>query len=127
VTEYVLDSSALLAAFFAEAGAERVEQILPSAVISAVNLSEVVAKLQDRGVPDDEVEQHIAGLDLVVIDFDRRQASEAGRLRQPTRAAGLSLGDRCCLAVASQRGAVAVTTDRAWLSLDVGVTVEAVR
>jgi PIN domain nuclease of toxin-antitoxin system len=127
VTDYVLDASALLAAFFGEEGAEKVEEMLPRAVIGAVNLSEVVAKLQDRGVPDDEIDGHVADLDLEVIAFDRLQAVTAGRLRRETSAIGLSLGDRCCLALAVQRGAVAVTTDRAWSSLALPATVEVIR
>ncbi len=127
MTDYVLDASALLAAFFGEEGAEKVEEMLPRAVIGAVNLSEVVAKLQDRGVPDDEIDGHVADLDLEVIAFDRLQAVTAGRLRRETSAIGLSLGDRCCLALAVQRGAVAVTTDRAWSSLALPATVEVIR
>src|SRR5215213_5286594 len=92
---YLLGASALLAAFFAEDGTERVEDVLPAAVISAINLAEVVAKLQDRGVPDQEIERDAADLDLEIIAFDRHQAVGAGRLRRKTKTAGLSLGDRC--------------------------------
>lgn len=127
MTDYVLDASALLAAFFGEEGSERVEEILPQAVIGAVNLSEVVAKLQDLGVPDQEIDRHIADLDLEIIAFDRLQAVGAGRLRRETKSAGLSLGDRCCLALAAQRQAVAVTADRAWSSLDLAIPIEVVR
>ena len=127
MTDHVLDASALLAAFFGEEGTERVEDMLPNAVISAVNLSEVVAKLQDRGVPDQEIDRHVADLDLDIIAFDRVQAIGAGRLRRDTKTAGLSLGDRCCLALAAQRRAIAVTTDRAWSSLDLSITVEVIR
>ena len=127
VPEYVLDASALLAAFFGEEGADKVEAMLPRAVIGAVNVSEVVAKLQDRGVPDEEIERHVADLDLEIVPFDRDHAVLTGRLRGATRSIGLSLGDRSCLALAMQRGAVAVTTDRAWSSLDVGVAIEVIR
>jgi ribonuclease VapC len=127
VTDYVLDASALLAAFFGEDGTEQVEKMLPQAVIGAVNLSEVVAKLQDRGVPDQEIDRHVADLDLKIIAFDRLQAISAGRLRRETKTAGLSLGDRCCLALAAQRGAVAVTADRAWSSLGLSTAVEVIR
>lgn len=127
MTDYVLDASALLAAFFGEEGADRVEDMLPHAVIGAVNLSEVVAKLQDRGVPDREIDRHVADLDLEIIAFDRLQAIGAGRLRRETISTGLSLGDRCWLALAAQRGAVAVTADRAWSSLGLSIAVEVIR
>jgi ribonuclease VapC len=41
--------------------------------------------------------------------------------------ARLSLGDRACLSLAGGLGAVAVTTDRRWTVLDLGVSVRAVR
>ena len=117
-TPYVLDASALLAALFDEPGADRVEEVLPGARMSTVNFSEVVAKLSERGR---------AGDDIVVCDLDRNQAEAAGRLRQVTKSAGLSLGDRACLALAAALGGTAVTADRSWASLNLGVTVEVVR
>jgi PIN domain nuclease of toxin-antitoxin system len=38
-------------------------------------------------------------------------------LRPLTRALGLSLGDRACLALAANLGATALTTDSAWMQL----------
>jgi PIN domain nuclease of toxin-antitoxin system len=51
----------------------------------------------------------------------------AGLLRAGTRGKGLSLGDRYCLALAASRNAVAVTADRAWANLDIGLSIEMVR
>jgi ribonuclease VapC len=123
VNEHVLDASALLAVMLGEPGADLVLEILPDAVIGAVNLAEVVAKLQERGVSDDEIDRDIAELDLPVISFDAAQAMAAGKLRARTRRHGLSLGDRACLALAMVRGAAAVTTDRDWAKLDIGANV----
>lgn len=67
----------------------------------AVLLSEVAAKLQTRGVPGDFIDQSVAYLDLQVVPFNRNQAMRAGNLRTLTRGAGLSLGDRACLATAA--------------------------
>lgn len=47
-TIYILDASAIMALVRRETGFERVEAALGSSVISAVNYSEVVAKLCDR-------------------------------------------------------------------------------
>ena len=124
---HVLDASALLCLLFEEPGAERVEAALGSACIGAVNLAEVVGKLVDRGVAPGEAVADLRGIDLEVIDFDRAQAEAAGTLRAATRAAGLSLGDRACLALAETLGATALTTDRPWAGLDCGVAVEVVR
>ena len=124
---YMLDASALLALMLGEAGAERVQAALPHAAVSAVNLSEVVAKLQERGVPDDVVTDSIAELDLPVVPFDHDQAMRAGRLRMATRAIGLSRGDRACLAAAGATGRIALTTDRAWEKVEAGAPVEIAR
>ncbi len=125
----VLDASALLCLIFSEPGADRVEAVMNGAMISAINYAEVKSKLIDRGVDPDEVETDLADLDLDVVPFDRDLADFAARLRPMTRSAGLSLGDRCCLALAKHRGARAITTDRAWgmLGASTGVEIETVR
>ena len=121
MSEPVLGASALLAVMLEERGAEKVRDLLPGAIIGAVNLAEVVAKLQERGVPDEEIDRAIARLDLPVIPFDMAQAMVAGKLR--ARTLGLSLGDRACLALAVVRGTPAVTMDRGWSALDIGAEV----
>ena len=97
MNEVVLDASALMAVLREEPGAAVVEVVLDSAVISAVNLSEVQAKLVERGTPADLAWSWLAGLDLAVRDFDAIQARVAGDLRPDTRAYGLSFADRACL------------------------------
>jgi ribonuclease VapC len=111
---YVLDSSAVIALLGNEKGANIIDELLPHATISTVNLAEVISKLQERGGADDAIDLALADLNLQTIDFDAGQANMTGKLRNSTRAKGLSLGDRACLALAASRGAIAVTTDRAW-------------
>ena len=124
---YVLDASALLCLLFGEPGADRVEARLTRALVSAVNYHEVFAKLADRGVEPEEVKAMLAELDIDIIPVDRDQADAGGALRPITRAIGLSLGDRTCLALAKTRNAVAVTADQAWKMLDIGIEIEVVR
>lgn len=124
---YVLDASAVLAAFFDEPGAEVVAERMNGALISAVNYSEVIAKLVDRGTPREQILEIMAQLDVDVVPVDRDQATMAGLLRAETRAAGLSLGDRSCLALAISRDGIALTADRAWAELDLKAVVEVVR
>lgn len=124
---YVLDASALLCVLFEEPGAGAVEAVMDGAHVSAVNFSEVIAKLIDRGVPPDTILTDLADLDIEVVDFDRKQAETAGLLRGKTRGAGLSFGDRACLALANHAGATAVTADRAWAALDIDLTIQLVR
>lgn len=123
----VLDSSALLAAIRGEPGAERVRPLLNGARVSAVNFSEVVAKLAERGATDEELRAFADGAPFAVIPFDSPQALATGLLRRATRHSRLSLGDRACLALARTEGLPAVTADRAWAGIDLGIPVEVVR
>lgn len=127
MNEIVLDASALLALLRAELGADVVLVSLPRAVISAVNLSEVVAKLSETGVPEDAIRQAIADLRLDIRPFDEEQAYQAGLLRSATQAAGISFGDRACLGLSKTLGATTLTADRMWTSLNIGVNVKVIR
>jgi PIN domain nuclease of toxin-antitoxin system len=127
VVEVVLDASALLAMLQGEPGAARVIEALPGARISAVNLAEVAGKLIGAGVPEATARAALQGLGLVVDVFDADQAWWAGAALPATRAAGLSLGDRACLALAATRRLPALTADRAWGEFRHGVDVVWVR
>jgi ribonuclease VapC len=127
VNDVVLDASALLAVLRAEPGAERVVPRLEGARIGAVNLSEVVTKLIEDDVPEAEVRRAIGGLELDVHAFDARLAYLAGFLWRSTRVLGLSFGDRACLALAQSLGVPALTADRSWSRLDLGVAIEVIR
>jgi ribonuclease VapC len=124
---YVLDASAVLCLLQEEKGAERVARALPSAIIGAVNYSEVVAKLVEAGLDEAKVDRVIDTLQLDVIPFDRTQARLAGSLRGATRRLGLSLGDRACLALAAGEGATALTCERGWTKFEAPCKVEEVR
>lgn len=123
----VLDSSALLCLLNGEAGAEHVSRILPSAIIGAVNLAEVVTKLREKGLSAEDTDEVLGGLHLDVRPFTSAQAAATGHLRPATRALGLSLGDRACLALAAEIGLAALSADRGWAKTDVGVEVELIR
>jgi ribonuclease VapC len=69
----------------------------------------------------------LALLDLPVIPFDATQAHRVAALRGPTRARGLSLGDRACLALAAELNAVALTMDRVWTTLNLDIGIECAR
>jgi ribonuclease VapC len=127
VSEIVLDASALIAVLREEPGASAIEAVLDDAAVSAVNLSEVQAKLVERGTPAESAWSWLIDLDLEVVDFDAAQARIAGDLRPLTSAHGLSLADRACLALAHVRGLPAMTADRAWSGLKVGIEIRTVR
>ncbi len=129
----VLDASALLAYLQDEAGAEVVEAaLLARPIINAVNYAEVLTRLGDTGEEPAAADrrlrdQGIIGDLLVVIPLDEADGVAIARLRARTRAHGLSLGDRTCLATALRLGRPVLTADRGWASLDVGVTVQLIR
>ncbi len=124
MTRTVLDASAILAALFREPGADVVEAHYEAGVVSSVNLSEVVSKLSDRGMPSVEAREFLFGLGLAVRPFDARLACIAGSLRDATRSIGLSLGDRACLALGIAEGVPVVTVDRKWAEISEAVGVE---
>jgi ribonuclease VapC len=111
----VLDASAVLALLKQEPGHQLVFATLPGALLSAVNLAEVLSKLNEDGWPESDAKTILSSLGIVVVAFNEAQAYLTARLRPVTRFAGLSTGDRACLALAQARGAVAMTADRAWL------------
>jgi len=127
VSKFVLDASVVLAVANREPGHEGMVQYLLDSAISAVNLSEVVARTAEQGVDIHAIRQRIRGLRLDVVVFDEDLAFQAGCLREVTRHAGLSLGDRACLATARSRGLTAVTADRNWKGLRVGIPIRVVR
>ena len=126
MTRFVLDASAVLADIFDEPGANAVVEALESgAVISAVNAAEVAAKLHGAGWADEDVALVFEGMDIV--PFDAAHGLLSGSYRPLTRSLGLGLGDRACLATASLQRCPALTADRAWTTLDVGVDIVCIR
>ena len=107
----VLDASAILALLNGEPGSRIVEENLPEAAVSAVNLSEVIAKLSERGMPEAAIRVALEGLGLDVHPFDGASAFSAGTLRPATRGLGLSMGDRACLTLGLSLSAPVLTAD----------------
>jgi len=128
LSEYVLDSSAVLAAIFGEPGQEVTRAATSDSYISSVNLAEVVSKLSDKGYSDENINLTLNSLGVrEIVAFSTTTAVESGRLRTTTRSAGLSLGDRACLALAVELGVPALTADRRWAHVRTKAKVELVR
>jgi PIN domain nuclease of toxin-antitoxin system len=129
----VLDASALLAHLRDEPGADVVaEAIASGAVISAVNLAEVFSRVADRGGDPAKLAAELTQSGLLdgaitIEPFTVADAIDAARLRPLTRDAGLSLGDRACLALARRLDAPALTADSEWQGAAHGVEVQPIR
>jgi ribonuclease VapC len=128
MNKIVLDASALLAVLNAESGAERLTpELLSTATCSTVNLAEVQAKLVSRGLlPRDAWEATLSPI-LDTAAFTAEHAETAGNLITKTRAIGLSLGDRACLALGIALKAPVYTADRSWKTLKLGIPIRVIR
>lgn len=126
---FVIDASALLAALLDEPGRDRVDAVISGATMSTVNLAEVVGHFAKLGADRPTTDLLLGGLPITYVEPDAELAIEAGLMRPIGETAGLSLGDRFCLAQAKRSGAVAMTADHAWqdVAAALGVTVELVR
>jgi len=127
MSSVVLDSSALLAFIHGEPGGEDVAHLIGDAVMSSVNHAEVVTKLVGRTGSLAAARAILGFANVDVVDFDRPLAEEAGALVRHTRPAGLSLGDRACLALAVREGVPAVTADRIWSTLKLEAEIRLIR
>ena len=122
----VLDASALIAMIKGERGATKVAGAIAVASMSAVNYAEVISHFVHSGMPEREVDAMLKPLPMTVVSADQALATIAGRLRAATAEAGLSLGDRFCLALAQRDGLPAWTSDQAWKSIAKSAGVEVV-
>lgn len=144
----VLDASALLAYWLDEPGADAVEAAIEGegAVMASANLAEVLAKLDDLGTgfsnaladppPRSYVEAALTPLGgqiprgaVIIEPFTAADAVVSAKLRSVTKAMGLSLGDRVCLALARRMNLETVTADRVWeqVGAAIGVRVRVIR
>lgn len=125
----ILDASALLAFLLAEPGHDRVaEALVEGATMTTVNFAEVVAVYVRRGARA-QAETLLDRLPVNLIVVDEDLALRSAMMADVTRVAGLSLGDRICLALGQRTGQRVLTADRVWqdVAQQVGATVEVVR
>jgi PIN domain nuclease of toxin-antitoxin system len=123
----VLDASALLAYLQDEPGRDAVEAVLAESAISSVNWAEVIQKSIAAGVNVDGMRSDLEALGLTISSFTPEQAETTAEIWNQTRQYGLSLGDRTCLSLGLDLDVPVLTTDRAWASLNLSVSVHVVR
>lgn len=117
MTTAILDASALLALLKGEPGADIVAEVVTDAAMSVFNLAEIASHFYKLGMPPAQVDAMLRPLPIELVPADVEQAWDAASLRVPTATAGLSLGDRFCLALARRRTCPAYTADKAWASI----------
>lgn len=120
----VLDTSALLVWLRGEPGADVVHELLPNATMSAANWSEAFRKLAQRGVDAESITGRLRTLGIQVEPITEADAVTAANLWSRTREAGLSLSDRCCLALGARLDLTTVTADPTWSDLDLDTPIQ---
>lgn len=124
----ILDSSSLIALLAEEKGQEKIIEILPNAVMSTVNIAEVVKFLiEKKGLTKQQIYQLIQNLIPNILPFDEEQAFLSGELISDTKRLGLSLCDRVCLALALLKNYPIYTADKAWAKLNLNCKIILIR
>jgi ribonuclease VapC len=129
VSDAVLDASAILAYLRQENGHAKVAIALEqsNAFVASVNYSEVISSLIDHGMKPDMAVSILRNIELKVVSFDVPLAIEAARLRPATKSLGLSLADRCCIALGRHMRLPVMTADKAWREVNAGVRINLIR
>ena len=113
----VLDASAIIAVLFDEPGSDEVVRRMDGALLSSVNLAEVLQKAAFYDVDATAVRRLLGETQIGIAPFDDRMALDTAELGASTKQQGLSLGDRACLALGLAVNGIAVTMDRGWAGL----------
>ena len=85
--------------------------------VSTVSIAEVHTKLAEWGGNGEHIADELLFAVQDIVPFTAEQAVLCGKLRMITRPAGLSLGDRAAIALATVYDSEVVTSDRAWATL----------
>jgi ribonuclease VapC len=119
MTIVVVDASAVVAVIREERGALFISKQINKAVISTVNLQEVVKILLTHKFPMNILQDMIEALQLDIRPHTVEDAYAAATLFQATKVYGCGLGDRTCMALAIKQKVPVITTDQSWAKLDI--------
>ncbi len=133
MNKFVLDAAAFLAYLRDEPGAEIVENaLINGCYISIINWVEVLSKIVDLGESPEEIikllrDEELLENSLEIITCNEEDAITIAKFRVLTKSAGLSLGDRACLALGKRLNLPVLTADKVWTSLSLGITITLIR
>jgi ribonuclease VapC len=120
----VLDSSAIIAFWRNEPGAELALNAFDGGLVSLVNVAEVLARIARDGVKPADAKAQIDRFGLTYVAPNLADALDVGRM--PLNL-GLSLGDKFCIALARRFGVPLVTADRVFADANLNIPVELIR
>lgn len=123
----VHDASSLLAVAFREPGADQARAALRGSFVSSVNWSEVIQKVAARSGNTSHLRQLFGGLGVSIVPFNAEHAERAAALYPDTKAYGLSLGDRACLALGLETNREVYTAESTWAKVALEIKITAIR
>lgn len=127
MSKAVLDASAVIAVLRAEAGFENILPYLRGALISSVNVAEILCLSRSRGSKPEQDDYALKQMLLERVAFDNEQAHLVASIFTKTSGGNMGFADRACIALGLQHQLPVITGDREWLKYDVGVEIKLFR
>lgn len=122
MSKIIFDASALIALFAKENGYQTIKSHMKDAIISSVNIAEVYKYcIETQSLTQNDARKLIELSDVRIIDFCHEQALISSTIIHKTKAYGLSLGDRACIALALFKNHPILTCDKIWEKLDLNI------
>lgn len=118
MNKIIFDASALLVLLNQETGCEIVEKHLPHAIMSTVNIAEVITVLIDLGIPHKTAREMVIEIIKEIVPFELQHAFTSASMKKMTKPYGLSFGDRACLTLAKLKNLPVLTADKIWAKID---------
>ncbi|MDX2104689.1 MAG: PIN domain-containing protein [Alphaproteobacteria bacterium] len=113
MTQVVFDATALLALLEAETPHQALDDLVGSAVLSAIGADEVLTVLGRRGVPLAQAMALVIDTGIHIVDFTYEHATAAARIQADPAGAALGVSARAALALGLVLDATVVTADPA--------------